>query len=79
MDYGVPLIKQIDEDGEGLVIDFEKANLNRIIDSRVRKWVEETKDIKKKSSLLKRMYLGILCGEKHIESFKALHVNTLID
>ena len=23
--------------------------------------------------------MGILCGEKHIESFKALHFNTLID
>ena len=79
VDYGVPLIKSFYENGKGQVIDFEKANLNQIIDSRARKWVKETKDIKKNNSLMKRILLGILCGEKHIESFKALHVNTLID
>lgn len=45
MDYGVPLIKQIDKDGEGLVIDFENANLSLIQDIQTRTWIEDTKDI----------------------------------
>ncbi len=55
-----------------------KNDLSSINHSLLRSWVERTRDITDNNSLIKRINLGVLCGTKYLEPFKALPLKDLM-
>lgn len=69
VDYAVPLVKTFRPDGTGLVIDFNKTDLDRVDSEILRRWVEATRE-----NTFRRMCFGLYCGSPYIQSFQALPI-----